>query len=321
MDNKIKNIKKKNDLNKKKSSQIIKENNLSEFSIANMVNYLIESNKSKSGKGDNHWKIKSVDDHEWMFVEPLELDPVYEDFDRGCELLEQGSVSQAEKLFRNVINKAPLHIDALHHLAIILDRTGKSKEARQLWNEGVKIGRSAFPKKFESGDHLDWGWLENRPFLRCLHGLATATLSDGDIVKATNFFEGLISFNPNDNQGVRELLMFVYFEQNNLEKAIELCKRYPNDFLAGLCYGYPLILFKMGKKDQATKALIKTFKKSPKIGKELIKKSHKKPQSDMPGYISVGGWNEAYDYWERFGHFWDEQALEWLKNVIDESSK
>ena len=115
--------------------------------------------------------------------------------------------------------------------------------------------------------------------------------------------------------------MFIYFEQNNPDKAIELCRRYPNDFLAGLCYGYPLILFKMGKKEQATKVLIKAFKKSPKIGKELIKKSHKKPQSDMPGYISVGGWDEAYEYWERFGHFWDEQSLEWLKYVIDESSK
>ena len=34
--------------------------------------------------------------------------------------------------------------------------------------------------------------------------------------------------------------------------------------------------------------------------------SHKKPQSDMPGYISVGGWDESYDYWERFGRLWDE---------------
>jgi tetratricopeptide (TPR) repeat protein len=315
MGNKIKNIKKKN------SSQKINESNLSEISFANMVNFLIDSNKSKRRKGNKHWKIKSIDDHEWMFVEPLELDSVYEDFDRGCELLEQGSISQAEKLFRDVVHKAPLHIDALHHLAIILDGMGKSKEARKLWNKGVEIGRSAFPKKFESGDQLDWSWLENRPFLRCLHGLATATLSDGDIVKATNIFEELISFNPNDNQGIRELLMYVYFEQNNLEKAIELCKRYPNDFLAGLCYGYPLILFKMGKKEQATKALIKAFKKSLKIGKELIKKSHKKPQSKMLGYISVGGWDEAYDYWERFGHFWDKQALEWLKNIINESSK
>ncbi len=321
MGNKIKNIENKNNQNKKNTSQKIKENNLSEFSIANMVNFLIDSNKNKHRKGDKHWKLKFVGNHEWMFVEPLELDPVYDDFDRGCELLEKGSISQAEKLFRDVIHKAPLHIDALHHLAIILDGTGKSEDARQLWNKGVEIGKNAFPKEFESGDHLEWGWLENRPFLRCLDGLAKRILQDGDIVKGKSMFEELLSFNPNDNQGIREILIIIYLEQNELKKAEELCKKYPDDFLAGLSYGYPLILFKLGKQGQAYKAVNKVVKKSPKIVKELLKKSHKKPQSKMPGYISVGDWDEAYNYWERYGRFWDKNALEWLRKVINESSK
>ena len=315
MGNKINNKKKKN------SSQIIEENNLSEISFADMVNFLINSNKSKRVKGDKYWKLKSVGDHEWMFVEPSELDQVYDDFDIACELIEQGSISQAEKLFRDVIHKAPLHIDAIHHLAIILDGTGKSEEARQLWNEGVEIGRSAFSKKFESGDHLDWGWLENRPFLRCLDGLAIRTLEDGDIDKAKSMFEELLSFNPNDNQGVRELIIEIYLEQNDLKKALDLCKKYPDDFLVGISYGYPLILFKMGKQKQASKAVNKVIKKSPKVAKELLKKSHKKPQSKIPGYISVGEWDEAYNYWKRYGKFWDENTLEWLKRVINKSLK
>jgi tetratricopeptide (TPR) repeat protein len=259
--------------------------------------------------------MKQIADHEWMFVEPWELGEVYDQFDYGCELLENGKESQAEKLFNTVISKVPIHIDALHHLAIILDGKEKSEEARQLWTKGVEIGRSVFSTKFTYGDHLEWGWLENRPFLRCLHGLATATLDEGNIAKATELFEELLSYNPDDNQGVRELLMEMYLEQNNLVKALDLCKWYPNDMMAGMLYGYPLVLFKLGKQEQASKKLIKVVKESPKIAKELFKKSHKKPQSDMPGHITCGGWDEAYYYWKRFGRFWDKKALEWLRNV------
>ena len=303
--------------NKKSSSKKIEENDLSNISFSDIVNFFIDSNKSKHGKGGKHWKLKNVDENEWIFVEPNELYPVFDDFDRGCELLEEGSVSKAEKLFRNVICKAPMHIDALHHLAIILDGTGKPEEARQLWNKGVEIGKSAFPKSFESKDHLEWGWLENRPFLRCLDGLATSTLENGEIVKARSLFEDLLSFNPNDNQGIREQLIEIYFEQNDLKKALGLCRKYPDDFLVGLSYGYPLVLFKMGKLKQASNALNKVLKKSPKVAKELLKKSHKRPQSKMPaGYVSVGGWDEAYSYWLRYGRFWDENALEWLRKAI-----
>ena len=309
------NVKKKDKLRKKHASEKVSEIDFSQFPIADMVNFLASSHLKRHRGESGRWKVKSVTDHEWIFVEPLELDSVYDAFDRSCELLEKGKVSDAEQLLRDVIRKVPFHIDALHHLAIILDTKGKSEEARQLWIRGIEIGRSAFPRKFMSGDHLEWDWLENRPFLRGLHGLATATLTDGDILKATELFEELLSYNPNDNQGVREILMEIYLEQNKLKKAYELCKRYPNDSLAGLWYGYPLVLFKQGKREQASKKLIKVLKESPKIAKELLKKSHKKPKSDMPGYISVGGWDEAYDYWERFGRFWDKEKLDWMREI------
>jgi tetratricopeptide (TPR) repeat protein len=218
-------------------------------------------------------------------------------------------------LFNKVVYKVPIHIDALHHLAIILDNKGKLEEARKLWAKGIEIGRNAFSRKFIFGDHLDWGWLENRPFLRCLEGFATAIFNTGDIVKATGLFDELLSFNPNDNQGIREQLIKIYLEQNKLEKALKLCNKYPGDFLAGMRYGYPLVLFKLGKKEQASKKLIKVIKYSPKISQELLKKTHKKPHCDLFGYIAVGGWDEAYDYWKQFGKFWGEEALEWLNEV------
>jgi tetratricopeptide (TPR) repeat protein len=311
-------MKKKDNLRKKHTSKKINEIDFSQIPITDMVNFLTGSHRRKREGKSGCWKVKPVANHEWLFVEPLELDSVYDTFDKGCELLENGNVSQAEKLLRDVTHKTPLHIDALHHLAIILDSKGESEEARRLWIRGVEIGRSAFPRKFISGDRFEWSWLENRPFLRCLHGLGTATLTDGDILTATGIFEELLSYNPHDNQGVREVLLEVYLEQNELKKAYDLCKKYPNDTLAGLWYGYPLVLFGLGKREQASKNLKKVLKESPKMAKELLKKSHKKPKSEMPGYISVGGWDEAYDYWERFSRFWDTEKLDWLREIMND---
>jgi tetratricopeptide (TPR) repeat protein len=310
----------KNKVRKKLTSKKISEIDFSQIPIADMINMLIGPRRRKREGQSRRWKVKPVADHEWIFVEPLELDSLYDAFDKGCELLENGQVTQAEKVLRDVTHRTPIHIDALHHLAIILDGKGKSEEARQLWSKGVEIGRSAFPRKFISGDHLEWSWLENRPFLRCLQGLGIATLSDGDIQKAVEIFEELLSYNPNDNQGVREILLEIYLEQKELKKAYELCKKYPNDTLAGLWYGYPLVLFELGRREQASKNLKKVLKESPKIAKELQKKSHKKPKNEMPGYISVGGWDEAYDYWLRFGQFWDKEKLDWLREVMNDYS-
>ena len=49
------------------------------------------------------------------------------------------------------------------------------------------------------------GWLENRPFLRCLHGLALVKYEEGAIEEALRLFQELLSLNPNDNQGVRAM--------------------------------------------------------------------------------------------------------------------
>ena len=315
MGNKSKNIK------KKKSSVKKSEIDFSQMPISDVFNILAGSNRSKQKGKEGSWMVESVGDHQWMFVEPRELREVYDDFDYGCILLEEGEVTKAEKLLRKVVRKAPLHIDALHHLAIIQDVKGETEEARKLWTKGVEAGRSALTKKIKPGDLFEWGWIENRPYLRCLDGLATRTLQDGDTAQAMSMFEELLSFNPNDNQGVREDLVEIYLEQNELKKAVELCRKYKDDILVGVSYGYPLTLFKLGKREQASKMIKKVIKKSPKIAKELFKKSHKKPKSEMPGYLAVGSWDEAYIYWQRYGKFWDAEALEWLRTEANKNPK
>jgi hypothetical protein len=48
-----------------------------------------------------------------------------------------------------------------------------------------------------------WGQIDNRPFLRCLHGYGLCQWRLGDFGGAQQMFERIVSLNPDDNQGVR----------------------------------------------------------------------------------------------------------------------
>lgn len=50
---------------------------------------------------------------------------------------------------------------------------------------------------------LKWGLIDNRPFLRCLHGYGLCQWHLGDIASARRTFERMLWLNPTDNQGIR----------------------------------------------------------------------------------------------------------------------
>jgi hypothetical protein len=69
---------------------------------------------------------------------------------------------------------------------------------------GVRIAESSLPDGF--GGVLGWGWIDNRPFLRCLHGLTISTWRLEQHTEAEALCWALLWLNPADNQGARGLL-------------------------------------------------------------------------------------------------------------------
>jgi tetratricopeptide (TPR) repeat protein len=50
---------------------------------------------------------------------------------------------------------------------------------------------------------LLWGHIDNRPFLRCMHGYGLCLWRLGRYDEAVRVFEKMLWLNPSDNQGVR----------------------------------------------------------------------------------------------------------------------
>lgn len=102
-------------------------------------------------------------------------------------------------------------LDAHAHLGNWLFRNAAGpqsfslEKARKHFEIGVKIGEMSFP-----GDNnivLPWGRIDNRPFLRCLHGYGLSLWRMGETEEARRQFERMLWFNPSDNQGVRSILL------------------------------------------------------------------------------------------------------------------
>ena len=263
-------------------------------------------------------KLSQVAPHQWEFVYPSIYYDLTDEFHAGCERYEEGDIDEAERVFKGVLAEMPDHLDAIHHLAIVLSERDLIEQAHNLWVQAVGIGRKAFPREFElGGDRLEWGWLENRPFLRCLHGLALAKYDNGEVEEALRLFQELLSLNPNDNQGVRALAVIALFGLGRLEDVLKLTERYRDDILPEVLYGRALALFKLGRHRQATMALKEAVEELPLVRKELLKKRHRLPGKAMRDSIVVDGADQAYYYWEHSGRFWagDPKATEWLRGI------
>ncbi len=125
-------------------------------------------------------------------------DPITESNDRK----DAGDLAGAEKLLTQICEADLRCLDAHAHLGN-LDFEHWPKQALRHYEVGVRIGELSLGVDF--GGVLLWGMIDNRPFLRCLHGYGICLWRAGKFDDAHRVFERMLWLNPPDNQGVRFL--------------------------------------------------------------------------------------------------------------------
>ena len=217
--------------------------------------------------------VVTMDEHEWTFEYPRVSWVVMEEFHEALEHWRVRDLVTAEEMYRALVDEYPEFIDVHHHLALLLDATGRGEQAFGLWQAVVELGLSCLPKEFEMGrDLLPWLILENRPFLRAYHGLGLEYLDRGKTEKAIRIFENILALNPGDNQGARALVVDCSFQLRRPQDVLAVCDRYPGDGMEQLMYGRALALYQLGRKDEAAEALDDAIEFLPLVAKELVKK-------------------------------------------------
>lgn len=125
-------------------------------------------------------------------------DPLYDALDH----IARGDVATGRTMLQGLLAEDLRCLDAhaeLGHLALGTKRTRERALAH--FRVGTAIGDLALGPDFDGV--LEWSWVENRPFLRCLHGQALALWALERPDEAAPLLERLLWLNPNDNQGAR----------------------------------------------------------------------------------------------------------------------
>lgn len=138
--------------------------------------------------------------------EDFDSDPIIE----ASEFHNCGNYKEAFKIMERILTTDLRCLDAHAHLGNReFNSTNEPFEniidkAKRHYAVGVKIGELSFDKGFNG--LLPWGCINNRPFLRCLHGYGLALWRLGQSKEARKIFERMLWLNPTDNQGIRFLL-------------------------------------------------------------------------------------------------------------------
>ena len=202
-------------------------------------------------------KLECVGQAEWQFTWPREFWNEYTTIDEAVDLHRAGKEADAERVVRGVLERVPEHLDAMWQLVGFLHNREQVAEAVELWRGAVESGRTAYPPRaFRLGrDRLEWSWLENRPFLRCLASWMLAREEAGALEEALDCARELLALNPNDNQGVRCVAVTWLLRSGGAVEAAALAKGYPDDGFPETIYGRALALFRLRRFDEADDVL------------------------------------------------------------------
>lgn len=127
----------------------------------------------------------------------------------AMELLHSGKegAKEALSLLKEALKINEDYVQTHIGLISVFGQLGKKKD----FEKAVKIAYEKTLKKFPKWPKtMEWGWLENRAYLRAIQYMAELHWDNGENKKAIELFRLLLKLNPNDNQGIRYEIAGLY---------------------------------------------------------------------------------------------------------------
>jgi len=215
-------------------------------------------------------------------------------------------------LARKALKLSPQCADAYVLLARETAKT--TDEAIDLYVKGVAAGERALGKAaFKEDVGMFWGLIETRPYMRARQGLALAQWASGRRDEAAAGAEDMLRLNPNDNQGIRYLLIDWLLQLGRDDDAASLFKRYKDDGGAEWLWPAALASFRAKGDGAASRASLKRALAANAFVPAYLLGRKKIPRR-MPDFVTMGGIDEAVSHAEQARPTWagTPGALEWL---------
>jgi hypothetical protein len=130
-------------------------------------------------------------------------DPDSDPITESNEVKDAGDPGQACRILMALCQADLRCLDAHAHLGNV-EFEHHASVAIRYYEVGLRIGELSLGDSFDG--LLPWGHVNNRPFLRCMHGYALCCWRLGRLEEAERVFGRMLWLNPSDNQGVRFLI-------------------------------------------------------------------------------------------------------------------
>ncbi|OAS19701.1 YecA family protein [Paenibacillus oryzisoli] len=213
------------------------------------------------------------------------------------KLIDQANQTTSAKMKKKLAEQAlaldPLHPDAYN---LIAEELEDIDEAAKLYKRGIDAGRKQLGTTFftENKGYF-WGLLETRPFMRAMHGYGEICLFYLHQYKeGVHIFEEMLDLCPNDNMGIRYLLVTGYILLKQYPKALALINHY-DESCANFNYNRLLISYLQHGVNPSMKPLFKqAIAQNPHVVPFIL--GSKKMPKHPPATIGSGDETEAIDY-------------------------
>lgn len=255
-----------------------------------------EYDTSTSAISNNYRNIMiSLDEDELL----ESLQKVGQDFDENSDLEEEtdwlphaSSRNQAQSILydaqmtdgskqKELIKEAlSIHPNSPDAYLLLAENTYEDSEFGRLVLQAIQAGEKDLGKAFllkNKGSF--WGILETRPYMRAKEIYANYLFEIGETEQALTHAEDLLLLNPNDNQGIRYLLLPIYIELSELTKAQELIDTF-DEQSTNFLFNQVLVEFLTNGMTLATKRYIKEANQHNAYVKEFLKGTQNMPDID-----------------------------------------
>ena len=221
------------------------------------------------------------------------------------------SATKGKKLVKQALELDPNNADAYNYLASVEKDIDK---AIKLYEKAIKAGEKTLGKNFFKDEKgYFWSFLETRPYMRAKAGLADCLYAKNEVDKAIEIYEEMLELNPNDNQGIRYLLLTLLLGKDDLTKFELFIKNSEEEDCAVWNYNNALYSFKkFGRIAKTNKILFNAYKSNEFVIDYML--GLKRMPDKPPQYIGRGDKNEAIAYVFDTWKLWDktEGAFDWL---------
>lgn len=205
------------------------------------------------------------------------------------DAMEAESGAKARKLARRAL---ALDADCVDALVVLAEMEAKTPDEQIAGLQAaVAAGeRSLGASFFRQNRGYFWVMMETRPYMRAMAQLAEALRGHGDFAHAIKIYEKMLELNPNDNQGVRDPLLYQYLEADDLKSAQRLLREYKEDGSTSFEWARVVERFLAGDRESARTALKRARKATRHVELFLtLRESAKEP----PEMYSRGSKEEA----------------------------